>query len=384
MVFFIIFLCISVFNVIFTEEKYSVDICFMIADLKYNSKQGVKICEIQHGSLSAFNGDEFLNPGEKSIPKQLLKFLSLYNKHGWVISNGITDKNLVSAFTHSHLWKSSPNITSLILNHHFTQQVNKPAPDIYDLSSYQGLLYIKWPQLRTMYDFEKKFPGIVIVDRSSFPFWADKYKMTQLFEQDEILAALKPKWGHYKKYYTPELASQIANDLQCDIFVIKPRGEFLGKGVIITHKQYLDEILSYIITKEGPLAENEDPAYNAWKNDPFDSFIVEEFIESDPITVPHLENRTYQPTMRVAFLLVYNKKSYRVHFLGEYWKIPSVALDQEGDFMEKNKTFGECPYYCAVDKKTAQLVRNELSIALPILHKKMMEFCPDSPEIILN
>ena len=111
----------------------------------------------------------------------------------------------------------------------------------------------------------------------------------------------------------------------------------MGKGVIITQRENLDEVLFYIITKNGTLAESNDPAYTAWRNDLFDSFIVEEFVASDPLMIPHLENRIYQPTMRVAFLLVYDKNCHHVHFLGGYWKTPLLSMDEEGDFMQKNK-----------------------------------------------
>ena len=254
-------------------------------------------------------------------------------------------------------------------------QAKQPVENTHDCSSYQGFLYINWSQLYAIYDFEKRFPGMIVLDKSSFPFWIDKYKMTQLFAQDEVLSAFKPKWGNYKKTYTKELAMQIANDLGCEIFVIKPRGEFLGNGVIITKKNTLDDVLFYIITKEGSLAESSDPAYIAWKKDPFDSFIVEEFVASDPLLIPHLENKIYQPTMRVAFLLVYHNHQHHVHFLGGYWKTPFLSLDEADDFMYQNKDICEPPFYLAVDPHTMHIVQNQLSIALPRLHSKMLEFC---------
>lgn len=221
---------------------------------------------------------------------------------------------------------------------------------------------------------------MIVLDKTSFPFWIDKYKMSQLFEQDELLATFKPRWGNYKKIYTKELAAHIADDLQCDTFVIKPRGEFLGNGVIITQRQDLDEVLQYIITKNGTLAESNDPAYRSWQHDTFDSFIVEEFVASDSIMIPHLENKIYQPTMRVAFVLAYNKQCHKVHFLGGYWKTPSLSLYEEGDFMQKNKDICKPPYYYQVDPQTMQLVQDQLGIMLPLLHSKMLQTCADLKE----
>ena len=368
------------FYVVYIAGKCPVDICFMVADLKYNSKQGVKICEIQQASLSLFNGNAFRSLEEESIHKELVRILSLYNKNGWVVANPMADKNVVSALASSSFWQSSQDLIALCSNAHFMNQAKQPITDIYDLSSYQGFLYSNWSHLCVIDDFEKRFPAMIVIDKSSFPFWIDKYRMTQLFAEDELLSTFKPKWGNYKKNYTKELAAQIAQDLQCDTFVIKPRGEFLGKGVIIIPRQDLDEVLLYIITKSGTLSDSKDPAYTAWKNDPFDSFIVEEFVASDPIVISHLENKIYQPTMRVAFLLVYNKQCHHVHFLGGYWKTPLLSLYEDGDFMQKNKDVCKPPYYCAVDAITMQLVQKELSIALPLLHARMLQFCSNSQE----
>lgn len=356
------------------SEKYPVDVCFMVADLKYNARQGVKICEIQQASLSLFNGDTFRCVEEESIHKELLRTLSLYNERGWVVADSIADKNMVSALADSPSWRKPKDLIALFSDPDFMNRAKQPPKDIYDLSSYQGFLYVNWSHLHAIPDFQKRLPGMIVMDQSSFSLWIDKYQMSQLFAEDKSLSQFKPKWNHYKKDYSKELAAKIASDLQCDTFVIKPRGEFLGNGVIIAKKEDLDDVLFYIITKSGKFADSKDPAYKSWKRDPFDSFIVEEFVASDPVTIPHLENKTYQPTMRVAFLLVYNKHRHHVHFLGGYWKTPPLSIDEEGDFMQKNKDICKPPYYSAVDAVTMQSVQHQLGIALPLLHKKMLEF----------
>jgi hypothetical protein len=128
------------------------------------------------------------------------------------------------------------------------------------------------------------------------------------------------------------------------------------------------------------LADSKDLAYAAWKRDRFDSFIVEEFVASDLIEIPHLENKPYQPTIRVALLLVYNNHHHGVHFLGEYWKTPHLSVDGEGGFMEKNKDICEPPYYRAVDVKTVKAVQSQLRVTLPLLHSKRLEFHPQAQE----
>ena len=356
------------------------DICYMVADLKYNPDDGVKICEIQQATLSLFNGDSFRNPEEESIHNELLRVLSLYNKKGWIVDEGIADKKLVATLANSSSWSNPKDLISLFSDQQFKTLSAQVPEDIQDIASYPGMLYISWSLLSVIYDFEERLPGMVIVDKSSFPFWVDKYRMTQLFAEDETLSSFKPKWGSYKKEYSASLADQIANDLGCSRFVIKPRGNFMGRGVIIAEKRELDDILKFIITKEGELAHRKDSAYAAWKTDTFDTFVVEEFIASETIQLPHVENKTYQPTMRVAFLLVYNNGHHEVHFLGDYWKTPKVSLDEEGDFMSKNKDICEAPYYLEVDEDIKKSVHDKLRVALPILHSKMLSYRAPSDE----
>lgn len=364
-----------------STERYPVDVCYMVADLKYNARDGVKICEIQQATLSLFNGDTYRElPEEQSIHQELVRTLSAYNKTGWVVGDGIADKKLVAALGESPPWRNRTNLIALFSDKDFLARSKTPPKDIHDLSTYQGLLYISWAQLSAIYDFEDRLPGVVAIDRSSFAVWIDKYRMSRLFAEDAELATIKPKWGNYKKVYRKTLAAKIADELGGDTFVIKPRGNFLGKGVILVQKKDLDQTVRYIITKKGPLSKRTESAYTAWKHDKFDSFLVEQFITSDPIRLPHKENKRYQPTMRVAFVLTYNKGKHHVHFLGSYWKTPEVSLDDEGNFMDKNKDICEPPYYLAVDDKTMQRVHAKLSATLPILHAKMLAFRPQADE----
>lgn len=363
------------------SSKYPVDVCYMVADLKYNIRQGVKICEIQQSSLSMFSGDTYRDlPEEQSIHQELLRALASYNKSGWVMYDGMADKKMVATLGGSANWRVPKDLITLFSDTEFKAKAKQAATDVHDISTYTGFLYSSWSEFSTIYDFEDRLPGMVVLDKSSFPFWIDKQLMTELFKEDVLLSSLKPKWGSYKKEFNKGLADKIAKDLDCETFVIKPRGNFLGAGVIIVQKNDLDEVLQLIIAKKGNLASSKDAAYRAWQKDRFDSFIVEEFVMSDPIKVPALDNRTYQPTMRVAFLLVYNKCEYEVKFLGGYWKTPAVSLDEEGDFMAKNKDICKPPYYLGVDKEIMKTVQEQLRPGLIILHQKMLQSSPVSSE----
>src|SRR6185295_473621 len=158
-----------------------------------------------------------------------------------------------------------------------------------------------------------------------------KYKMSLLFRTDPVLAKIKPEWQLYKKEYSPDLAAKIIQDLGGDAFVIKPRGAFLGNGVIIVSREDLDSTLHYILTEQEALKQNKDKSYNHWSRDPFNTFIVEKYYPSDPIM--H-EGKFYEPSMRVAFICIYNNQKIDFRFLGGYWMMPTKSLDQQGSLNE--------------------------------------------------
>ena len=357
---------------LYSVESRPADICFFVTDMKYSRERGIKICEVQHGILSMFKGTSFLVPGDVSIQQRFLGVLSQYSPKGWTILTHIDDPGLRWVLSTAYNWRVKNSLQEIFQDHEFLAHAKQPVHDKSDLSAYHGFLFASASLLKKDEELEERCPGIIVIDKSSFPFWVDKYKMTVLFDRDPILSAMKPKWGLYKKEYSKDLASKIISDLKCNAFVIKPRGAFLGNGVILVEKDQLDSVLEYIINSSQSAKDHPDPAFNYWSKDRFNSFIVEEFATSDLVMAPHLGTKIYQPTMRVAFVLVHTKGAFNVHFLGAYWKTPTFSVFEEASFMQKNKDICEPPFYLAVDPETWADVKNKLQIALPILHKEML------------
>lgn len=368
---FFFFLCLLSLS-LHSASKYPVDISFLIADMKFNEKQGVKICEIQHGILSTFYGDRFSHGEPGEICENFYNTLLQYQNQFWTIPSSITEFQINSLLESVPEWHTFSHLKQLKKNSYFIKQSTLPVYDPHNIHSYHGCLYVRPTDFKDLDVFLEKHPGMIVMDRATFPYWVDKYKMSKLFTQNETLASFKPKWNLYSKQYTPALANQIVNDLGGDIFVIKPRSTFLGNGVIIVEKENLDSTLQYILLKNNDLKNNPDRAYHYWHKDSSDSFLVEEFISSDPITVAHLENKVYQPCMRVAFLLVYNQK-ITVHHLGAYWKLPPFPLSAPTTLTNKHKTHGKPPQFCSVNPETLDKVLKQLDIALPLLYEQMLE-----------
>jgi hypothetical protein len=157
------------------------------------------------------------------------------------------------------------------------------------------------------------------------------------------------------------------------IFVIKPRGAFLGNGVIIVAKEDLNETLNYILNKSDALAKDTDGSYSYWQKDRFDSFLVEKYYPSDPVQVEAQDGKLFEPTMRVAFILIYDNKIIDFRFLGGYWLLPNKAIDEPASLNEQKKAYCKVPFFTKVSDTVLEEVRQQLAATLPLLYQKMLE-----------
>lgn len=348
--------------------KHPVDMSFFIADLKYSESNGVKICEIQHGSLSTFKGDKYCYGGIGIIPVNFLKTILQFPGPYWINHMVIADE-FKKAFPKNELVQIY-NLLQLESDPDFLFNSAQPVSDPYDISSYHGILFFKLSSYEQLEIFRSKFPGIMVMDAAGYDSWVDKYKMSLYFKKDELLR-YKPRWNLYTKVYTPELAPKIINDLKCNRFVIKPLDAFRGNGVIVVEKEDLDSVLYSMINKIPSLMPIKDPCIKYWYTTNSKSFIVEEFVSSDPVILP-LNGQLYEPTTRVAFLLIYNKGSIHVEYCGAYLRLPPKSLEEQGTLNEKYKDAGEAPYFSKVDPAVYEKIKAELDIALPLIYEQML------------
>ncbi len=357
---------------VIVSSKYPVDVSFMTVDLKYSEERGVKICEVQHGINSTFYGNQFIHGEPGPIPINFYHSLLQYHDRSWTTIRYFVRSKISSILIKAPEWSVLNDTKAIANDPDFQYRASLPVDDPYDIYSYHGFLAVKPRDIGDYKTFKKKYPGIIPLDAATHPYWGDKYKMTKLFSKDETLASYKPKWNLYAKKYTKSLANEIIDDLQSDIFVIKPRGAALRKGVIIVDRENLDSTLKYILNLSNKLRNDPDKSYNYWCRDKFNSFLVEEFVESDPLAVAHLENKIYQPTLRVAFLLVYNNQTIEVKFLGEHWQLPPYSLTEGGTLNDIHMSCGEVPYFCKIDPELMEEVKQQLSVALHLLYQQML------------
>lgn len=353
-------LLFSIFFSYFVSEGFSVpvDISFLVADVKYSEEKGAQICEIQHGTDSTFKGEVFSNGGVSTISENFVQFFSSYELPCWFISFGIADKNLKKTL-YSCSWRHITNVKSLIKNKNFKRLSKLPVVDPYNIASYQGFVfaeshYIKW------LDILGYSSSFILIDRAVLPVWKDKYETSLLFKGDSILEARKPRWNLYPKKYTKHLSKIIIDEFESDLLVIKPRNNFCGNGVIIVRKEDLDHTLKYIFIKSKKLKNDPDRAYHSWYDDNSDTFLVEEFVSSDPVHVQHLGMKPYCPTIRVAFLAIYDEGVSDIHFLGAYYCLPEKSLTDEGNLHQKYKASLQTIHSSAIEQEKYELLTSEL------------------------
>lgn len=350
------------------------DMVFMVVDLKVSEEFGVKVCELQTGIRSAFNGDRWATKHPDGvIPTNFCNFLKSYPWDIWASRSRFSDigiKRILGRYRKCHFMTN----TDWIFSDAYFQEVAKEGPlSRAEMRGFKGFLIDRQMTPAQAKEFKYKYPGIFLLDACSYPYWRDKLKFTRLFSTSPILEALKPRWGEFKKEYTPTLADEIRDKIPSDRLVIKPRGACMGRGVIILEKEDLDETLQYILGDKEPLKKDSDRGFNHWAVDDMDSFLVEEFFPSDLIIAPDLSPDPYQPTMRIVFLSLFEKGEFRTEFLGGYWSTPTKTIYDEGTLTEKCKCESHPPYYYRVEPELMHRVEDVLRPAVPLLHQAMLE-----------
>jgi len=317
-------------------NSYPAELTMMIIDLKYDDRlplsEQIKICELGDGFTSRYKGfDAIYGIGE--IWSRFWSFLRQFGLPVWFIDLGSSSRfdsfsaiddfyNIPGSFIH--------NLSSLEASQVFRKQKAKNRGFNYNkLSSYANFVIKKYgPSTSTdTTAFRIKNPNTLVLSEATRHFTNNKYRTTQLF-QDPSLKLLRPTFGVYKKQYRSNLAERIIKELKCEIFVIKPINAALGNGIIIVHKDNLDDTLNKILNHATSLGKDaKDPAYTYWRRDHNRIFIVEEYASSKPILV---NREPYDATMRIVLSVWNNDNHINLTFLGAYWKLPIYPLNQPG------------------------------------------------------
>lgn len=346
------------------------DVSFIIVDLKYNQDRGLQICEIQHGAVSAFKGHAMFYEGPDLIAQKLLDNLSIF-KRSWTSLRAFADSKIKKLFSQDPRWSEIDNLSDLDTDYEFVAASSSPVINPSDIRAYHGLVFLS-PLIKLDRDeFKKKYPGVLLTDNAFYNQADSKLKMTKLLLGHPLTRQHKPKCGFYNRN-DHNLADRINNEIGSDILVIKPINEYRGKGVIILKKEELKGVLEFLFDRGNTNLQINDEAYAYWKYSRVKEFIVEEFIEVEPVFVPHLDNKPYCPTLRFAFLLSYSQNKIEIQTLGGYYTLPRVSLSEPGSLNERYKSYVNVPYFTKADPEIMKNAEVQMKEVLMVLYQTLL------------
>lgn len=343
-----------------------VDISYMVADLKYSEEHGIKICEVQHGALSAMNGDIFINGGNGIIASMIANYFDQYTLQKWVtgsVYSPLRNSLIASGF------ESERSIKTLCQNSTFLEIASLNPENPFSIDSYEGIVFATTDIYKDLEKYKEAYPGVLFIDAITIPYWVDKYKMNRLFSATDELNEYKADFELCPKKYDPHLAKKILGKIPSELYVIKPRREFLANGVIVVAKEELDNTLKLILEPLPNLKKHPEKNYSYWLRNKDDSFLIEKYYMSDSLQI---EKYHYDATMRIAFILEYNNGMISYHFLGGFWKLPGKAMEEDGTLNEKRISLCAPPFYQTVEPKLLSQVNIKLERAMLLLYEVML------------
>lgn len=219
---------------------------------------------------------------------------------------------------------------------------------------------------------KKRYPAFLFVNDRTGKFASHKNLMNPLFAQCN-LTDYKPRCGLYPKKYSPELILQIQQDLKADFFIIKPINSLQSRGVIMVPFHELDQTLRLILNDSESLKKVNHRSLRYWAGDKNTSFIVEQYVPSKTIQV---NQKSYDPTMRLVFCLWYDQGVITTHVLGGFWKIPVKSLHDDCSLTEQHVTIpfsGHDNVGIPVSEQDMQVAKGLLAEMLTTLYGHILD-----------
>lgn len=352
-----------------TAQQYShkiADLSFVVMDLKYNHEQGVKICEIQRALVSGFNSGkdrgDAISTGLLNIINRFWRPANCY--HG----KRVGDRLVLEKMKHRG-WKKVEEAVKLKAN------LKQYAAEPINLSGFRGAVYGRIYGLDGVSDaFRKKHPDLLMIDRVTAPVICNKQLAHDFIKNDFLLSKRRPACESFQANYSPELAETILSQIDSEYLIIKPPAAAYSDGVIPVTRDALDELLKQLFTTS-PLPDDvkDDANYLYWRQHQPATFLVEEFIYSEPIVHPDYPKEVFDPTLRVVAALIYNNGKLNVEFLGKYWKFPSKGWYSAGPFSQKHIALVGERFRVEVEDEIWLPVRDQLRGWLTRLYDKLLD-----------
>jgi hypothetical protein len=352
----------SILPILAAEKKIPDDISFCIADLKYDGKN-LKVLEFGDCGQSLFNGHDALY-GRGSVWERFWNYLARFNLPVWYV--GHAGKSTGSDALDRIGGQSAQSVVRL----QGIIEADARAKGLRNLKNYQAIVFIRRDHQRPAIEaMRRKFSSILFVNQVAYTHIVNKHNTHLLFQDDHELKACRPVCKSCKKRYTPSLAQSIIDEMNSDLYVVKPTDGSRGRGVIFVTKDELDVTLKTILYDREMLRKmsNQSPyCYGFWLLGKAKNFLVEEYVPSKTITV---DGKQYDATMRLVFVTYRINGKVGVDILGAYWKLPAKAISEQGSFVDKHRSDIHGTASVSSAKVSAQDLKAVSTLFCPMMEK---------------
>jgi len=363
-------------------DKIAAKLLFGIIDLKLTSNNQIKILEFGRGMESGAKGVEQVYGKsilsilqEKLIDEKIkIPFFSTSQFTGDV--SEISDNEQIDDFI---------NQGHAILSDNFSPELLHSYAAIYGGSTIKSMP-----------------PNILVLDDNQvFNLICGEKILLHHFMETEH-AALRPKAKIFPRQYHTDLQSVIRENFAKNKLVIKASDMQRGEGIIITNQndKSFEQLLSFILCSQSHSNAIEQSAEEytrkkikemqnkrqpinyqefidemsklaLWISGHAPLFMIEEYTPSKNIRV---DNATYDPTMRVHFILYRDNGAIKFIPLTAYWKLPTHAVNQ-GNIRQRSMSHvtDDSKSVHAVSQNDQDIVFNILNQAMPALFQKILD-----------
>ncbi|MCB1113580.1 MAG: hypothetical protein KDK62_02365 [Chlamydiia bacterium] len=358
----ILFICLVWLPVLLVA--IDADISFIVADLKYNARDGVKICELQTGGKSNILGPDTVQ-GKKGFFGHLFAE-SLIQKvpRIWFLKRDVLNSKTREALEKVG-GKEFRSFETLLNAPSFIKVCQRIPQNPKNLYEYQGIV------LAAPYKISKalpeEYPGVIFIDRAFYSCINNKHLVAKALDKVPEARSLRPAWGLYPKNGDEKVVQKILKEIPSEVLVLKPMNQTLGRGLIIVRREKLSAVIKELFDK------HEGRNYEGWNSDNSEEFLVEAFIPSDPVILSDKEDQAYDATMRVTLLFSYSKGMPSLEVFEGHWKLPGKSLQSKGTLMEKHQSLTEAPRYHKVDDEVLVEVKRELQAGLIPFYQSLLK-----------
>lgn len=364
------------------DKLLPANITFACADIKYN-KDGVKFCECGDGIYMSFRTAKLeINQEIHNIVTPgwglFWNFLHQFNLPIWHVG----DRGPAHALALEELsalgGRYAKDFNMLEKDAFFKKSCKNNFAKTSNIRDYAGIIVFRAKNEHArdadfVQDFQQRHPEFLFVNdiaRSYVKRKDNTYKLFHDCDLDEYL----PENKVYPAQYSNKLTEQILKDFkQHNLLVVKPVFSSLSYGVNVIDREHLDDLLSVILRDKKKISPGAHRCYAYWRMRNPSNFVVAQHVASKTISV---RGNSYDPTMRVLFMMYHDKGQVYTTVIGGFWKIPVKHLGQTGcSLTDRRVTIAHAGAEFSgilVDHDDMDAVKKTLHTILPRLYQRML------------